>query len=106
MAIMADLDDLGVADLLYILGMRRTSGYINVHADGTAVRLMIDGGRLVWVTSSDATLRLGRMLVRHGMLRQPQLDLALREQQHAMRRQQLGTLLVERGWIQIGRAHV
>lgn len=100
MAIMADLDDLGVADLLHILSLRGTSGYISVHADGNTVRLMIDGGRLVWVTSSDATLRLGRMLVRHGMLRQPQLDLALREQQLAIQRQQLGTLLVERGWIQ------
>jgi hypothetical protein len=99
MAIMAELGDMGVADLLYLLAIRRKTGHITVNADGHEVRLMVDDGRLVRVTSSDLTLRLGRMLLRLGALRPDQLSEALQEQEQAGRGRPLGRILVERGWV-------
>src|SRR5262249_12302243 len=56
-------------------------------------------GRLALVTSSDLTLRLGRMLVRQGLLDTPRLLEALLAQAEAGSTKPIGALLGERGWI-------
>jgi len=79
--------------------MRRHTGHVAVSADGTEAVLEIDEGRLVRVSSTDLTLRLGRMVVRLEMLRADQLRDALEVQARAAPSQPLGATLAARGWI-------
>src|SRR5215212_6105168 len=67
-AFMGELSDISVADLLYLLSLRRQSGKLSISANGDEVNLFLSRGQLALVTSSNLTLRLGRMLVRLGML--------------------------------------
>lgn len=99
MAFMGELSDISVADLLYLLSLRRQSGKLSISANGDEVNLFLSRGQLALVTSSNLTLRLGRMLVRLGMLDGIQLKDALQEQESAGRSRPLGEILIDRGWI-------
>lgn len=99
MAFMGELSDISVADLLYLLSLRRQSGKLSISANGDEVNLFLSKGQLALVTSSNLTLRLGRMLVRLGMLDSLQLREALQEQESAGRSRPLGEILIDRGWI-------
>jgi hypothetical protein len=94
-----ELTDLGVPDLIDVFSRRGRTGRLTVKAGGQEVYLYFDAGRLVLVTSSDLTLRLGRMLVRQGLLDTPRLLEALLDQAETGSAKPLGALLVERGWI-------
>jgi hypothetical protein len=96
---MGELSDISVADLLYLLSLRRQSGKLSISANGDEVNLFLSKGQLALVTSSNLTLRLGRMLVRLGMLDIIQLREALQEQESAGRSRPLGEILIDRGWI-------
>jgi hypothetical protein len=98
-AFMGELSDISVADLLYLLSLRRQSGKLSISANGDEVNLFLSKGQLALVTSSNLTLRLGRMLVRLGMLDNLQLREALQEQESAGRSRPLGEILIDRGWI-------
>lgn len=99
MAFMGELSDIGVADLLYLLALRQQTGKLSVNANGDEVSLFIDGGRMILVTSSNMSLRLGRMLVRLEILSNEQLKEALRHQERSGRGRPLGTLLIETGYV-------
>src|SRR3954454_6922463 len=96
---MGELSDISVADLLYLLSLRRQSGKLSISANGDEVNLFLTKGQLALVTSSNLSLRLGRMLVRLGMLDNIQLREALQEQESAGRSRPLGEILIDRGWI-------
>jgi hypothetical protein len=98
-AFMGELSDISVADLLYLLSLRRQSGKLSISANGDEVNLFLSKGQLALVTSSNLTLRLGKMLVRLGMLDSLQLRDALQEQESSGRSRQLGSILIDRGWI-------
>jgi hypothetical protein len=68
MSFMGELRDIGVADLLYLLALRRQTGRLAVSSNGEEVSLYLERGQLVLVTSSNAGLRLGRMLIRLGIV--------------------------------------
>src|SRR4051794_38107508 len=96
---MGELADIGVADLLYFLAIKRQTGELTIKANGDEVGLFVDQGRMVLVTSSNLALRLGRTLVRLGFMSNDQLREALRVQEQSHKGRPLGELLVERGAI-------
>ena len=99
MAFMGELSDIGVADLLYLLALRQQTGKLSVNANGDEVGLFIEQGRMILVTSSNMSLRLGKMLVRLEILTNERLRDALRHQEQSGRGRPLGTLLIEAGFI-------
>jgi hypothetical protein len=98
-AFMGELSDISVADLLYLLSLRRQSGKLTITANGDEVNLFLSKGQLALVTSTNLTLRLGKMLVRLGMLDSTQLRDALQEQEQSGRSRPLGSILIDHGWI-------
>jgi hypothetical protein len=96
---MGELSDIGVADLLYLLALRRQTGKLSISTQGDEATLFLDKGQLSFVSSNNMGFRLGRMLIRLGYLDVDQLRIALKEQEAAGRGQGLGTILLARGWI-------
>lgn len=94
MSFMGELADIGVADLLYLLALRRQTGRLAVSSNGEEVSLYLERGQLVLVTSSNAGLRLGRMLIRLGILDNDRLREALQTQEQFARGQPLGRVLL------------
>lgn len=99
MAFMGEVSDIGVADLLYLLALRQQSGRLSVVANGDEVSLFIDKGQMVLVTSTNSSLRLGRMLVRLDIMSNDRLREALRFQEAVGDGKALGTILIENGFI-------
>lgn len=77
MAIVGDLTDLGVSDLLYMFKMRGLSGTLVVRNGDDDATLQLQQGRLVSVSSSMVWQRLGELLVHAGKLTADQLTTAL-----------------------------
>jgi len=98
-AFMGELSDIGVSDLLYLLGLRRQTGKLSVSTRGEEVTLFLEKGQLSSVSSTNMGLRLGRMLIRLGYLDTEQLRVALREQETGEPARGLGTIVIERGWV-------
>lgn len=105
MAFMGELADIGVADLLYLLALRQQTGKLSVNANGDEVNLFIEGGKMILVTSSNMSLRLGKMLVRLDILTNERLRDALRLQEQSGRGRPLGTLLIEERFISEQQLH-
>ena len=99
MAFMGELSDIGVADLLYLLAVRRQTGKLTINANADEVNLYLEDGQLLLVTSSNLALRLGRTLLRLGMIDAPQLQEVLQEQETVGRARPLGHILLGRGWV-------
>lgn len=96
---MGELSDIGVADLLYLLAVRRQTGKLTINANADEVNLYLDDGHLLLVTSSNLALRLGRTLLRLGMIDGQQLQEVLQDQETAGRSRPLGHILLSRGWV-------
>jgi hypothetical protein len=94
-----ELSDIGVADLIDILTRRERTGRLAVKSGGQEVHLYFEQGSLVLISSTDITLRLGRMLIRQGLLDTPRLLEALHAQAESGNKKPLGVILLERGWI-------
>jgi len=105
MSFMGEINDIGVADLLYLLALRQQSGRLSVVANGDEVSLYIEHGKMVLVTSSNMALRLGRMLVRLEFLTNDRLREALRLQEQMSGRRPLGSILIDGGFITEAQLH-
>lgn len=99
MATIGELTDIGVPDLIDVLSRRGRTGRLTVKAAGLEIQLYFQGGQLLSVTSSDLTLRLGRMLIRQGLLTAPRLLDALHVQTESGGGRPLGAILLDRGWV-------
>jgi hypothetical protein len=99
MSTIGELTDIGVPDLIAIFSRRQRTGRLTIKAGGQEVFIYFDGGRLVMVSSTDLTLRLGRMLVRQGLLDAQRLLEALHAQAESRGAKPIGALIVERGWV-------
>jgi uncharacterized membrane protein len=98
-AFMGETLDIGVADLLSVLARRRQTGRLAINADGDEVFLYLKYGNLVGVTSSNHSLRLGRILMKLGLLDSARLEAAMRAQDTTSPPQPLGEILVKSGWV-------
>lgn len=99
MSTIGELIDIGVPDLISIFTRREKTGRLTIKAGGQEIFLYFDSGRLALVTSTDLTLRLGRMLVRQGLLDTTQLLEALHAQSESKGTKPIGQLIIERGWV-------
>ncbi len=99
MAFMGELSDIGVADLLYLLALGRQSGKLAISANGDEVGLFMHKGQMALVTSSNGSLRLGRMLIRLGILDPDRLRDALRIQEQEEPNKPLGAILIDRRFV-------
>ena len=77
MAILGDLADLGVPDLVFLIKTRAMTGELLLERAGDDARLTFDTGRLVHITSAFVSQRLGELLVHLGRLTTSQLTQAL-----------------------------
>ncbi|MGI8476254.1 MAG: DUF4388 domain-containing protein [Thermomicrobiales bacterium] len=99
MSTIGELSDIGLADLIDVFTRRGRTGRLAVKSGGQEVHLYFAAGRLAMVTSTDITIRLGRMLVRQGLLETPRLLEALHLQAESGAKGPLGAILIERGWV-------
>lgn len=99
MATIGELSDFSVSDLMMIISQRQRTGRLVVKSGGEQVTLYFEGGQLVRVNSGDIALRIGRMLVRQGLLDTPRLLEALHLQSEAGADVPIGEVLLGNGWI-------
>jgi DNA-binding transcriptional ArsR family regulator len=97
MAFMGETTDVGVAELLSVLARRGHTGRLQINSDGEEVQVVLNGGKVTQVTSSHHSLRLGRVLVRMGVLREEDLNDAVRAQVAQQTAKPLGQILTARG---------
>jgi hypothetical protein len=94
-----ELSDINVADLIEIFTRRERTGRLVVKASGQEVHLYFEHGRIQLISSTDITIRLGRMLIRQGLLDTPRLLEALHAQSESGNKRPLGQILLDRGWV-------
>jgi hypothetical protein len=94
-----ELNDIGVEDLVDVLSRRERTGRLTIKSGGQEVHLYFEAGKLALVTSTDITLRLGRMLIRQGLLDSTRLLEALHDQAESRNQRSLGAILLERDWV-------
>ena len=99
MATIGELSDFSVADLMMVISQRKRSGRLSVKTGGEQVALYFEEGQLVRVNSGDTALRIGRMLVRQGLLDTPRLLEALHIQAESGGSKPVGEVLLAQGWI-------
>ncbi len=99
MSTIGELSDIGVADLIDIFTRRGRTGRLVVKAGGQEVNLYFEEGRILLISSTDITIRLGRMLIRQGLLETPRLLEALHLQSESGDKRPLGEILLDQGWV-------
>ena len=79
MAFMGETADVGVGELLSVLARRGNTGRLHINMDGEEVQVILNGGKVTQVSSSHHSLRIGRVLVRMGLLEEDGLNEAVKE---------------------------
>jgi hypothetical protein len=99
MALQGTLKDFGIAEILQLIGQQAKSGVLHLKSRDQEIHITIADGSVVYAefAGRKARERLGTMLVRAGLLSEPDLRHALDEQTRTLRR--LGDILVEMGLI-------
>ncbi|HXV75506.1 MAG TPA: DUF4388 domain-containing protein [Candidatus Polarisedimenticolaceae bacterium] len=93
------LEGISVPDLLWSLCRHRSTGVLRVQHAGIEKRVYVEGGQIVFASSSDPDDRLGERFLRAGWITIEQLDRAVERLAGGKR---LGTLLVEDGSLEAG----
>ncbi len=96
MSLEGRLEDLGLTDILQIIGLSKRSGVLTVVHKGGTGRLVFHEGNVLYATS-DRKPRFGNSLVQKGVISSEQLEQALSLQQEGGSKKPLGTLLIESG---------
>jgi hypothetical protein len=94
-AFMGETAVIGLAELLSVLAARRHSGRLTIISEGEEAQIFLDEGKVILVSSSNHALRLGRILLRLGILTSDQLDVALRAQDIQRGHRPLGQILLD-----------
>jgi hypothetical protein len=84
------------ADVVHELGDKRSTGLLRLERPGDRITITVDGGRLVFASSSNQDHRLGPMLLRGGAITLRQMEDASRSVAPGKR---FGSILVERGYL-------
>jgi hypothetical protein len=86
------LEGVRLPDLMWALCRRRVTGLLEIVQAPIRRQLHLEGGRIVFASSSDPNDRLGELLLRQGRITLDQLEVALGRLRSGKR---VGTLLVE-----------
>ena len=99
MAFMGETTDIGVPELISVLARRGHSGRLHISANSEEVQVILDQGQVGQVSSSHHGSRIGRVLVRLGIVTEQDLDRAVRMQSVGRSTKQLGQILNEAGLV-------
>ncbi len=92
------LEDLGLADIIQIVGLSKRSGVLTIiRKEGTG-RLVFNKGMLIY-GSSDSVSQLGYVLIRKDVITIGDLERALKRQRTESERKPIGTILIDIGAI-------
>jgi hypothetical protein len=94
---MGETAEVGLAELLSVLAHRQHSGRLTIVSEGEEAQIFLYDGKVILINSSNPALRLGRILLRLGILTGDQVDNALRAQHDHTGRRPLGQILVDAG---------
>lgn len=97
MAFMGETEEVGIAELLSVLAHRKHTGRLTIISEGEEVQIYLAGGKVILVSSTNHALRLGRVLLRLGMIEPGRLDAAIREQNLQGGSRPLGQILIDAG---------
>lgn len=89
-----NLADQDFADVVHAVGESRFTGLLRIERPGDRVTITVDGGRLVFASSSNRDHRLGPMLLKGSAITLRQMEDAARAVTPGRR---FGSILVERG---------
>lgn len=98
MSLEGRLEDLGLADIIQIIGLSKRSGVLTIiRKEGTG-RLVFNKGLLIYGTS-DSVSQLGYVLIRKNVITIGELERALKIQRTGSVRHPVGTILINMGAI-------
>jgi hypothetical protein len=97
MGIYGDLIDFALTDMLSMIARRGKSGTLRLSTATDRITLTFDHGNVASVSSSEINQHIGRLLIRHGYVREEQVEQALVLQALSTPRRRLGEVLVDIG---------
>jgi hypothetical protein len=97
MALRGSLEVFGLADILQLIHFQRKSGVLTLEGEKDRVKLFFLEGNIVGAISKrrQEDVRLGKVLLKRGILKDEDLQIALEEQRKTGKK--LGSILVKRG---------
>lgn len=101
MGFYGDLQDMPLQDILYVLSSHGKSGSLTLSIPTDDITLLFARGRVASVTTSDANLRIGRLLVDQGYVTDEQMEQALALQAVETNRSRVGDVLVDLGFVNL-----
>jgi hypothetical protein len=101
-ALKGTLKDFGIAEILQLIGQQAKSGVLHLESRDDVIHITMADGNVVRAESAGRKARekLGTLLVRAEIIKQPELEYALDIQKRTLRR--LGDILVELGYVSVG----
>ena len=97
MGIYGDLNDFALTDMLSMIARRSKSGTLRLSTATDRITLAFDHGNVASVSSTEINQHIGRLLIRHGVVREEQVEQALVLQALSSPRRRLGEVLVDIG---------
>jgi len=97
MALKGSLEVFGLADILQLIHFQRKSGVLTLEGERDRVKLFFLEGNIVGAISKrrQEDVRLGKVLLKRGILKDEDLQIALEEQRRTGKK--LGSILVKKG---------
>jgi hypothetical protein len=93
------LDALPLHSVLYAISSNAKSGTLTLEAGGDTVILHLSAGAVTSVTTSDHSLRIGRLLLDQGFVTEEQIEQALALQSVAHDPDRIGEVLIDVGFV-------
>jgi hypothetical protein len=97
MGMYGDLNDFALTDMLAMIAQRGKSGTLRLSTATDRITLSFDRGVISAVSSGEINQHIGRLLVRHGYVREEQVEQGLVLQALSTPRRRLGEVLVDIG---------
>ncbi len=100
MALEGSLKDFGLADILQLIYFQRKTGILTLEGRMDKVRLLVIEGNIIGAESKRRLEdnRLGKILLKKGFIKEPELRAALDEQRRTGK--QLGNILIRNGLVE------
>lgn len=99
MALEGTLEDFSLADIFQLIGIQRKTGVLTLRRDDETIIVKFYGGQVIGADSSPKKLedRLGKVLVKTGLISSDQLKEALNIQQKTL--QKIGFILTDQNYL-------
>ncbi|GFE61276.1 response regulator [Geobacter sp. AOG2] len=96
MSLVGNLEELGLGEILQLIGLSRKTGVLSLHSSGREGSVVFKQGLVVKALSSTSRMGLGEVLIRKGVIDQETLRNALAFQEEAGFCEYLGVILSRR----------